>query len=157
MFTGIVQAVFTVKTINQVDDELVVRVVAPNRWRLRAGESVAINGVCSTVRRVWAKSFSVAYIVPGSFELPLACQRLAEAKCYDALITLGCMIRGETDHYHYIMNELSRGVMNVMLRHKIPIDLGVIAAYSLKQAQERSRGAKNYGRRAANAALAMVL
>lgn len=96
-------------------------------------------------------------IVPGSFELPLACQRLAETKRYDALIALGCMIRGETDHYHYIMNELSRGVMEVMLRYKIPIGFGVIAAHNLKQAQKRARGTKNYGRGAANAALAMML
>ena len=47
--------------------------------------------------------------VPGSFEIPLACQRLAKTKKYNALVAIGCVIKGETDHYYYICNEASTG------------------------------------------------
>ena len=94
--------------------------------------------------------------VPGSFEIPLACQRLAQTKKYDALVAIGCVIKGETDHYYYICNEASRGVMDVMLKLDIPIGFGVLTCNNLKQAEVRSRGKHNKGREAAEAALAMI-
>jgi 6,7-dimethyl-8-ribityllumazine synthase len=94
--------------------------------------------------------------VPGSFEIPLACQRLTQTKRYDALVAIGCVIKGETDHYYYICNEVSRGIMNVMLKYNLPIGFGVLTCLNKKQAQVRSRGRENKGREAAEAALAMV-
>lgn len=94
--------------------------------------------------------------VPGSFEIPLACQKLAQSGKYNALIALGCVIKGETGHYYYIAGETSRGIMNVTLKYSIPIGFGIITANNLKQAQERSRGKSNKGREAALVALRMV-
>jgi len=94
--------------------------------------------------------------VPGSFEIPFACQRLAQTKKFDALVAIGCVIKGETDHYYYICNEASRGIMNVMLKFDIPIGFGVITTNNLKQAQARSRGKEDKGKEAAEAALAMI-
>ncbi|OGI26564.1 MAG: 6,7-dimethyl-8-ribityllumazine synthase [Candidatus Moranbacteria bacterium RIFOXYB1_FULL_43_19] len=94
--------------------------------------------------------------VPGSFEIPLACQRLAETKKFDALVAIGCVIKGETDHFYYICNEVSRGTMDVMLKFDIPIGFGVLTTQNLKQARVRSRGKENKGREAAEAALAVV-
>ena len=94
--------------------------------------------------------------VPGSFEIPLACQRLAETKKFDALVAIGCVIKGETDHFYYICNEVSRGTMDVMLKFDIPIGFGVLTTQNLKQARARSRGKENKGREAAEAALAVV-
>lgn len=94
--------------------------------------------------------------VPGSFEIPLACQKLAQTKKYDALVAIGCVIKGETDHYYYICNEASRGIMDVMLKFDIPIGFGVLTTQNLKQAEVRSRGKENKGREAAEAALAMI-
>ena len=79
--------------------------------------------------------------VPGSFELPLACQKLAETGEYDALIALGCVIKGGTDHYRYIAGEAARGIMDVMLRYSVPIGFGVLTTDTLAQARERA-GAK---------------
>lgn len=111
-------------------------------------ETLAENKVKKeNIKTVW---------VPGSFEIPLACQRLAQAKKYDALVTIGCVIKGETDHFYYICNETSRGVMDMMLKFDIPIGFGVLTTQNLKQAQVRSRGKENKGREAAEAALAMV-
>lgn len=91
--------------------------------------------------------------VPGSFELPLACQLLARTKKYDALVALGCVIKGETDHYHYIAAEAVRGIMEVMLKYDIPIGFGLLTTNTLRQAQARATGSNNKGAEAARAAL----
>src|SRR3989338_1063833 len=94
--------------------------------------------------------------VPGSFELPLACQKLAETGEYDALIALGCVIKGGTDHYRYIAGEAARGIMDVMLKYSVPIGFGVLTTDTLAQARERA-GAKIGARGGAPpAALRMV-
>jgi 6,7-dimethyl-8-ribityllumazine synthase len=111
-------------------------------------ETLAENKVKKeNIKTVW---------VPGSFEIPLACQKLAETKKFDALIAIGCVIKGQTDHYFYICNEVSRGVMDVMLKFSLPIGFGVLTTQNSKQAEVRSRGKENKGREAAVAALAMV-
>ena len=94
--------------------------------------------------------------VPGSFELPLACERLAESGRYDALLALGCVIKGETDHYYFIAGETARGIMEVMLKRDIPIGFGVLTVDTLAQAQARSSGGNNKGAEAARAALQMI-
>jgi 6,7-dimethyl-8-ribityllumazine synthase len=94
--------------------------------------------------------------VPGSFEIPLACERLAASKKYDALVTLGCVIKGETDHNYFISLEVSRGIMGTMLKYSLPIGFGIVTTNNLKQAQERSTVKNNKGREAAEAALVMI-
>lgn len=94
--------------------------------------------------------------VPGSFEIPLACQKLAQSKIYDGIIAIGCLIKGETDHYYYISNEVSRGIMDVMLKFSLPIGFDVITTQNLKQAKERSSGKENRGAQAAQAVLEMI-
>lgn len=116
-----------------------------------------LEGALETLKDNKVKKENIKTIwVPGSFEIPLACQRLAQTKKYDALIALGCVIKGETDHFYYIAGEASRGIINVMLKFDIPVGFGVITTNNLKQAQARSRGKHNKGREAAEAALVMV-
>lgn len=94
--------------------------------------------------------------VPGAFEIPLASLRLAKTKKYAALIALGCIIRGETEHHHYLTLEVSRGIMDVMLKYDIPVGFGVITVDNLKQASERCGFKNNKGAEAAEAALEMA-
>lgn len=94
--------------------------------------------------------------VPGSFELPLACQRLAKSGRFDALVALGCVIKGETDHYRYIAGEAARGIMEVMLTYSVPIGFGMLTTDTLAQAKARSYGADNKGAEAARAAFLMI-
>lgn len=94
--------------------------------------------------------------VPGSYEIPLSCQKLAKTKKYDALLALGCVIKGETDHYHYIAKETSRGVMDVMLEYSLPIGFGIITTNNLRQAKARSGVKNNKGAEAAQAVLEMI-
>ncbi|MDP1845683.1 MAG: 6,7-dimethyl-8-ribityllumazine synthase [Candidatus Moranbacteria bacterium] len=116
-----------------------------------------LDGALKTLEENKVKADNIKTVwVPGSFEIPLACQKLAQAKKYDALVTIGCVIKGKTDHYYYICNEVSRGIMDVMLKFDIPIGFGVLTTQNLKQAEARSRGKENKGREAAEAALAMM-
>jgi 6,7-dimethyl-8-ribityllumazine synthase len=95
--------------------------------------------------------------VPGSFEIPLACQRLAKTKKFDGIIAIGCVIKGDTDHFYYISSEASYGIMRVMLDFSIPVGFGVITTKNLKQAQERSGEKNNKGSEAARAVLEMLI
>ena len=76
--------------------------------------------------------------VPGSFEIPLVVQKFARTKKYDAIICLGAVIRGETPHYEYIANEVTKGIAKVGLEAELPVTYGIITADSLEQAIERA-------------------
>ncbi len=116
-----------------------------------------LTGALKVLKENKVKKNNIKIIqVPGSFEIPLTCQRLAKTKKYHALIALGCVINGKTDHYYYICQEASRGIMDIMLKYSIPIGFGVLTTHNLKQAQIRSEGKNNKGREAAEAALAMI-
>jgi 6,7-dimethyl-8-ribityllumazine synthase len=95
--------------------------------------------------------------VPGSFELPLVCRRLAADRNVEAVISLGCIIRGETAHYDLVAAEAARGIADAARDTGVPIIFGVVTAENLTQAIERC-GAKmgNRGAEAARAALEMA-
>lgn len=95
--------------------------------------------------------------VPGAFELPLAAQRLAQSKKYDAVIALGCVIRGETPHDRYISMETARGLGQAALTTGVPVLFGVLTPLNVRQARARAgRGSSNKGAEAALAALEMA-
>lgn len=76
--------------------------------------------------------------VPGAYELPLAAQKLAKTNKFDAIICLGCVIRGSTSHYDYVCNEAAKGISKVALDHDIPVMFGVLTTESIEQALERA-------------------
>lgn len=95
--------------------------------------------------------------VPGAFEIPLAAQKLAETKKYDAVICLGAVIKGSTTHYDYVCAEVSKGIANVGLQTGIPVIFGVITTDNIEQAIERAgTKAGNKGYDAAMSAIEMV-
>ena len=95
--------------------------------------------------------------VPGAWELPLAVAWLARSGRCDAVVALGCVIRGETSHYDVIVNESARGLGQVALETGVPIANGVLACADEAQARARSgKGDSNKGREAALAALEMA-
>ena len=75
---------------------------------------------------------------PGSFEIPLIAQKMAEMKKYNAVICLGAVIRGGTPHFDYIASEVAKGIANVGLKTGVPVIFGVITTDTLEQAIERS-------------------
>jgi 6,7-dimethyl-8-ribityllumazine synthase len=76
--------------------------------------------------------------VPGAYELPLIAQKLAETGKFDAIICLGCVIRGATTHYDYVCNEAAKGIAKVGMDSGIPVMFGVVTTESIEQAIERS-------------------
>ncbi len=95
--------------------------------------------------------------VPGAFEIPLACKKIADKKSVDAIIALGAVIRGDTPHFDYVAAEVSKGLANVSLATGMPISFGVLTTDTIEQAEIRS-GAKgsNKGFDAAMTALEMI-
>ena len=75
---------------------------------------------------------------PGSFEIPLAAQKMAGSGKYDAVICLGAVIRGGTPHFDYIASEVTKGIANINLKTGVPVIFGVITTDTLEQAVERS-------------------
>ena len=92
--------------------------------------------------------------VPGAFETPLAIKKLAASRRYNALIALGCVIRGATPHFDYVAGEASHGVADLSLAHEIPIGFGILTVDTIEQAVERA-GTKG-GNKGADAALAAI-
>lgn len=118
-----------------------------------------LAGALETVRAWGVRGDNVRIIhVPGGFEIPLGCVQLLVSKAKpDALIALGCVIKGETKHDEYISHAVAQALQDLMLTHKVPIGFGVLTPNTLAQAKARSRGKANKGCEAAAAALAMAL
>jgi 6,7-dimethyl-8-ribityllumazine synthase len=119
--------------------------------RLVAGARAALTGHgvrASDVRVVW---------VPGAFELPQVAERLAAAGGVDALVCVGCVIRGETPHFDYVAGEAARGIAEVGRSTGVPTTFGLITANTRAQAEARAGGAVgNRGEEAALAALDLL-
>lgn len=95
--------------------------------------------------------------VPGAFELPLAARKLAAGGRYQAVVALGCVIRGDTPHFEYVAGEAARGLQQVNLDSGVPVAFGVLTVDSLEQALERAAtGAGNKGGEAMESALEMA-
>lgn len=98
-----------------------------------------VNGLLDGCKKS-LKSHNLDIIkVPGAFELPSTAQQCVESNKYLAVITLGCVIKGETDHYDYICQAVSNGVMNVSIKSNIPVLFGVLTCQNSQLAFERSR------------------
>jgi 6,7-dimethyl-8-ribityllumazine synthase len=92
--------------------------------------------------------------VPGSFEIPLVARRLARSKKYAGVVCLGCIIRGETDHYDHVAGAATSGIAAAAAKSDVPVIFGVLTCDTLEQAQQRA-GAKA-GNKGADAALAAI-
>ncbi|CAM4276560.1 6,7-dimethyl-8-ribityllumazine synthase [Paenibacillus phoenicis] len=120
--------------------------------------SKLLSGALDALKRHGAKEEEI-YVawVPGAFEIPFAAQKLAESGKYDAVITLGTVIRGSTTHYDYVCNEVSKGVAAVGLKTGVPTIFGVVTTENIEQAIERAgTKAGNKGWDAALAAIEMA-
>jgi 6,7-dimethyl-8-ribityllumazine synthase len=140
----------------------------PNGARLRVGVVVSefnkditepmLRGALEALRACKVKSTKVRILrVPGSFEIPLGCLKLLKGGKCNAIVALGCVIKGETTHDVYIANAASKGIMDLSLQYGIPIAFGVITTNNLAQAKVRSTGNANKGIEAAITAVTMAL
>ena len=120
--------------------------------------SKLLSGALDELRRHGVDEENIDIVwVPGSFEIPLIAQKCARTKKYDAIITLGAIIRGATAHFDYVSAELSKGIASVALSESIPVIFGVLTTENIEQAIERAgTKAGNKGSDAARTAIETV-
>jgi 6,7-dimethyl-8-ribityllumazine synthase len=117
-----------------------------------------LDGALATLRRHGVADGDVTVVwVPGAFELPAACRLLATARAADALVMLGAVVRGGTDHYEHVCRGVTDGAMRLTLELDVPLGFGVLTCATMEQALARAGGEHgNKGGDAAIAALAMA-
>ena len=117
-----------------------------------------VEGAVDSLKRHGVKESDITIIrVPGAFEIPLMVKKVADLKKFDAIVTLGAVIRGGTPHFEYVAGECVKGVGAVSLEYGIPVAFGVLTVDSIEQAIERSgTKAGNNGAAAAMSAYEMV-
>lgn len=117
-----------------------------------------LDGALDTLKRHGAVERDLQIVrVPGAYEMPIAAQRLAASKRFEAIIALGAVIRGGTPHFEYVAGECTKGLSQVSLTHDIPIAFGVLTVDTIEQAIERAgTKAGNKGAEAAMSAIEMI-
>ena len=114
-----------------------------------------LEGAMDALRRSGAEEEDCVVVrVPGAFEIPLAAKKMAKSGRYDAVICLGCVIRGATPHYAYIAAEVTKGIAILSLESEIPVAFGVLTTDTIEQAIERA-GTK-VGNKGFDAALSAI-
>ncbi len=120
-------------------------------------ERLLEGAVDALVRHGASAADLVVVRVPGAWEIPLACKRLAESGRFDGVVALGAVIRGSTPHFDMVASEVSKGVAQASLQSGVPIAFGVLTTDSIEQAVERAgTKAGNKGAEAAMAAVEMI-
>jgi 6,7-dimethyl-8-ribityllumazine synthase len=117
-----------------------------------------LEGAIDTLKRHGADEHDLQIVrVPGAYEMPIAAQRLAASKRFEAIIALGAVIRGGTPHFEYVAGECTKGLSQVSLAHDIPIAFGVLTVDTIEQAIERAgTKAGNKGAEAAMSTIEMI-
>ena len=120
--------------------------------------SKLVGGALDVLKRndVSEESIDIAW-VPGAFEIPLIAKKLANTQKYDAIITLGAVIKGSTPHFDYVCAEVSKGVAQISLQSELPVIFGVLTTNNIEEAIERDgTKAGNKGADAAFSAIEMI-
>ncbi|WP_373188229.1 6,7-dimethyl-8-ribityllumazine synthase [Halopseudomonas sp.] len=117
-----------------------------------------LSGAIDALKRHGVKEADITIVrAPGAFEIPLVVKKVADTKQFDAIITLGAVIRGGTPHFEYVAGECVKGIGSLSLEYGIPVAFGVLTVDSIEQAIERSgTKAGNKGAEAAMSAVEMV-
>ena len=131
--------------------------IVVSEWNIEITTAL-LNGALTTLKKHNAKENNIHIkFVPGSFELVLGAQSLAEAFNPDAIICLGCVIQGETRHFDFICQGVTQGIMDLNIKYNKPFIFGVLTTKTLEQAFDRAGGKHgNKGDEAAVTAIKMV-
>src|SRR5690625_4802125 len=117
-----------------------------------------LDGAVDTLKRHGVDDVNIETAwVPGAFEIPLIAKKMAESNTYDAVITLGTVIRGATPHFDYVCNEAAKGVSSASMQTSTPVIFGILTTETIEQAIERAgTKAGNKGAEAAVSAIEMA-
>ena len=131
--------------------------IVASRWNGFFADRLVEGAIDALVRHGASRDDISVVKCPGSFEVPMVTKKLAETKKFDAIISLGVLIRGATPHFDHISAEATKGIASVSMDSGIPVAFGVLTCDSLEQAIERSGSkAGNKGVEAAMAAIEMA-
>ena len=128
--------------------------IVSSRFNSFIVEQLEAGAIDALVRHGADKNDITLVKVPGAFEMPVVVKRVAASKQYDAIITLGAVIRGGTPHFEYVAGECVKGIAQVGLQYDVPVSFGVLTVDSIEQAIERA-GTKA-GNKGAEAALSAI-
>jgi 6,7-dimethyl-8-ribityllumazine synthase len=128
--------------------------IVVSRWNSFITERMLEGAIDALVRHGAEEAQIEVARVPGTWEIPVAAQKLANARRFDAVICIGCLIRGATPHFDYLAGEVTKGIASIMMQTGVPLTYGVITVENIEQAIERA-GTKA-GNKGAEAALAAV-
>jgi 6,7-dimethyl-8-ribityllumazine synthase len=150
----------SLKSLSQYSDKNILDIsskkfgIVVSEWNEQVTESL-FSGAVETLLTHGAKKENIfRKNVPGSFELTLGAQWLAELEEIDAVICLGCVIQGETRHFDFICDAVAHGITNVALKFNKPVIFGVLTPNTLQQALDRSGG--KHGNKGDEAAITAV-
>jgi len=117
-----------------------------------------IKGAVDALRRHGASDKQVEIVrVPGAYDMPLVARKLAQSRRYDAIVTVGAVIRGQTAHFDYVAGECASGLARVSAETGVPVAFGVLTTDTAEQAMDRAGGkAGNKGAEAAASAIEMI-
>jgi 6,7-dimethyl-8-ribityllumazine synthase len=152
-----------IKNLSDYDESLVpegagMRVgIVVSEWNREVTDKLAAGALSTLIKHGVKEEDIVVHHVPGSFELPLGAQFLANKVNVDAVICLGCVIQGETRHFDFICDAVAKGIIDLNIKHNIPFIFGVLTTNNQQQAIDRSGGKHgNKGDEAAIAAIKMI-
>lgn len=142
----------------KIFDILEARVaVIAARWNGEITDGLLSGAIKALTRHGIDQNDIEIFRVPGAFELPLASQRAARTGRFSAVISLGCVIRGDTPHFDYVCSETTRGIGQVSLNENLPVAFGLLTTDNLEQSLERSGdNSENKGEEAALTVLEML-
>jgi 6,7-dimethyl-8-ribityllumazine synthase len=127
------------------------------RWNAQVTDGLRDGALRALTKNSITPESIEDFAVPGAFELPLAAQRAARSGRFDGIITLGCVIRGDTPHFDYVCAETTRGIGEVALKEDIPVAFGLLTTDNLQQALDRAGdNEENKGEEAALTVLEML-
>ncbi len=139
--------------------------IVATRWHVDVVDALIAGAREAIISRGIAETAVPVLYVPGAFELPLGVQTVLQryrieqqlkGNFHYAVIAIGCIIRGETPHFHYIARSTTDALMQLALKHHVPIGFGVLTTETREQALARASQMNNKGREAAEAVLAMA-
>lgn len=124
-------------------ERLKIAIILP-RFNDTIGEKIFQEVQKTLLKRKVKKQNIHLFRVPGALELPFAAKKIAQSKKFHAIIALGVIIKGDTDHYEHVCRETYRGLMQVNLQEKIPTIFSVLTVKNIKQAEERIQKGKDF-------------
>ncbi|MCP4579134.1 MAG: 6,7-dimethyl-8-ribityllumazine synthase [Deltaproteobacteria bacterium] len=147
--------------VNVIEGQLIAKgmrfAIIASRFNEFISSKLMEGAIDALVRHDAAKADITVLWVPGAFEMPVVCKKLAVSGHYDAIICVGAVIRGATSHFDYVASEVSKGIASVSLDTGVPISFGVLTTDNIEQAIERAGSkAGNKGFESAMAAVEMV-